>query len=179
LSYTPVDAQPVEPSPTDPSRITGKVLSPEGKPVPGATVMAYHLSTGKLYTAPPTGANGEYSLDSLPYGYFDLAIETEAGVFVGNQVVNLAPASKAVVNFTTVEYGAGDPAARSFPGTDEESAGVARVREKLTGRAFWTSAKGVAILTGGGAVALLAIASGSDDEDDPIEQPDDPSPSLP
>jgi hypothetical protein len=177
VTVTPVAAQAVQPSPTSPSRLSGKIFSTEGKPVMGATVMAYHLSTEELYSSAPTGADGEYAIDNLPYGYFDLAIETDAGVFVGNQVVNLAPSSKAVVNFTTVEYGSGDPAARTFPGADTESAGVARVREKVTGRAFWTSAKGVAILTGGGAVALLVIAAGADDDDDPVEQ--DVSPSAP
>jgi hypothetical protein len=169
---TPVLSQDTVPSPSDPSRISGKIESTTGQPVVGATVMAYHLSTEQLYSSVPSGTDGEYELPTLPYGYFDLAVETEAGVFVGNQVINLAPASKAVVNFTTVEYGSGDPSARSFPGTGDPSAGVARVQEKVTGRAFWTSAKGIAILTGGGAVALLALTASSDDEDDP-------SPSVP
>ena len=164
-SIAPVQAQATNVSDTEPSRISGKVLSADGKPVADAHVMAYHLSTEELYTSAPTGANGEYVLASLPYGYFDLAVETEAGVFAGNQVVNLAPASKMVVHFTTVEFGAGDPAARSFPGTGEPSSGMARVREKVTGRQFWASAKGVAILTGGGAAALLYIASSGSDDD--------------
>lgn len=174
VSIAPVYAQASQPSEKDPSRISGKIVSADGKPIAGAKVMAYHLSTGKLYEAEPSGPNGSYVLPNLPYGYFDLAVETEAGVFAGNQVVNLAPASKAVVNFTTVEFGAGDPAARNFPGSEEPSTGMARVREKVTGRAFWSSAKGVAILTGGGAIGLLAIAANSDDDNTSAASPFSP-----
>ena len=47
---------------------------------------------------------------------------------------------------------------------DVEPSGVAEVRRKLRGREYWRSPGGVAILSGIGGVALLALAAGSDSE---------------
>lgn len=156
--YTPADTEGT-------SKIAGKVLDADGKQVRGARVLAYHISSERLFTSEPTGKNGEYRIESLPYGYYDLAVETPDGLFVANRVVNVAPAGTAAVLFTVVPY---DPStaskAREYPGSDRESSGLAELRRKATGREFWRSPKGVAIIAGIGGAGLLAIAVGSGSE---------------
>jgi len=158
-----------EPAPTGNSSLLGKIESFDGKPMPGVRVLAYHLSSEAVYRSELTGSKGDYEIEGLPFGYFDLAVETDAGLFVANQVVNVAPAGKTSVSMTlatSAQAAAGDPPARVFPGASQEPSGVAAVSEKASGRDFWRSPKGVAIIAGGGALVLLAIAGGSSSSND-------------
>jgi hypothetical protein len=166
------------PPDTAKSRIMGKLLAADGNgPLAGATVHAYHLSSETVYSSPPSTSAGDFEILGLPYGYFDMAIETPQGLFVGNQVVNVPPGGKVSLVFTAVPFAASDAdaAGREFPGSDQTSIGIAQLRERLAGRAFWRSPKGVAILASTAGVALLAIASGGDDDNDGGV----PSPSTP
>ncbi|MCP3979787.1 MAG: carboxypeptidase regulatory-like domain-containing protein [bacterium] len=161
---TVVVAQPAEEQTF--SRLSGRILGADGKsPAAGVRVIAYHLSTETTYTSEPTSGKGEYALNELPFGYYDLAIETPDGIFVANQVINLPPSGKASANMTLSTFSdqadADDPQRRSFPGSSADPSGLAVVQEKLTGRAFWRSPKGVAIVAGGAAVVLLSVAGGS------------------
>jgi len=160
LTAAPVAAQGSDPA-DGTSALGGKVVSADGKaPVEGATVLAYHLSSEALFSSAPTNAKGDYTINGLPYGYFDLAVDTPDGLFVGNQVLNVAPSARAAANFTLTPTPEGQAGPRDYPGSDETPTGLASVTEKLTGRAFWRSPRGVAILAGAGAVALLALAGG-------------------
>jgi len=153
------------------SEISGRILDEAGQPVVGAKVMAYHLSTEQVYSSDPTNAKGEYEIGELPYGYFDVAIETPDGLYVATQVVNVSPASKSVLALTLSPYTAAEADdGRSFPGTDETPVGLARLREKPKGADFWKSGKGIGIIAGGGAVLLLLIASsGGGDDTSPTD----------
>lgn len=146
------------------AELTGRVGDADDRPLAGATVLAYHLSSEAVFESKPTGANGSYTLLGLPYGYYDLAVQTTDGLFVANQVVNLAPKGKTVASFMVTPI---DPAAmpaaaqpRNFPGIDADPTGIAAVNEELHGREFWRSKKGVAVIAGSGAAALLLLASG-------------------
>jgi len=148
------------------SEFLGKIQSVEGKGVEGARVLIYHLSTEELFTSEPTGRGGDFKLVDLPYGYFDVAVETPEGIYVADQVINLPPSGKATASLALSEFeDAGSRPPREFSGSDAESVGWARVKEKLRGKAFWKSTAGIAIIAGVGGVALLALAlSGGDDE---------------
>jgi hypothetical protein len=150
---------------TSTGKITAKVLDAEGEQVRGARLLAYHLSSEQLFTSEPTEKNGECRIEGLPYGYFDLAIETPDGLFVANRVINLAPTGTAAVILTVVPYQpSAAQGARKHPGSDQEPLGQAELSRKPKGREFWRSPKGVAIIAGIGGAALLAIAAGSDSE---------------
>lgn len=146
----------------DSAKIVGTIFGSDGKSkISGAKVHAYHLSTEATFTSAPTGNDGKYEITGLPYGYFDLAVETPNGIFVANQVANVAPTAKAVLSFTIREYGDDDDdERRAFPGAQSDSSGVANVRQRLTGRDFWKSPKGIAVIGGSAGAALLAIAAG-------------------
>jgi hypothetical protein len=147
------------------SKIEGKILDAAGAKVRDARVLAYHLSSETLFTSEPTGGEGEFRITDLPYGYFDLAVETSSGLFVADRVVNLAPAGSVVVIFTLAPFRPGDAGqARRHPGREVDPSGTASLSRKPKGREFWRSPKGVAIIAGVAGAGLLAIAVGSDDE---------------
>ncbi len=160
-----------EPPPGDGlSRIEGKVRTADSKAATGATVHAYHLSTGRLYSSSATGSGGSYRIEGLPFGYFELAVETADGLFVGNQVVNVGPASRAIVLMTLAPYAAQPQSwwssneRRPFSGSEAETSGLAEVQRRLSRREFLRSTKGVVVLSTVGAAALLVIAASDDSE---------------
>jgi hypothetical protein len=145
------------------AKITGKVFKADGKSASGVRVLAAHLSSGAVYASESTRGNGEFLIGGLPYGYYDLAVEGADGLFVADRVINLRPAGEAAILFTLRAFDASTRRlSRPHPGSDRDPAGMAGVREKPKGREFWSSPKGVAILSGLGGAALLAIAAGSD-----------------
>jgi hypothetical protein len=149
------------------SQLSGSIRSADGKAIPGVKVLVYHLSTEQLFTSEPTGSGGDYKILELPYGYFDVAVETPEGVYVADQVVNLPPSGKLSASLQLAPYAdTGAQSPREFSGSNLESVGWARVNEKARGKAFWKSTAGIAILAGVGGVALLALALTSDDESD-------------
>ena len=147
------------------AKITGKILDTDGKPARGVRVLAAHLSSSAVFTSEPTGANGEYLVAKLPYGYFDLAVETPDGLYIASKVLNLRPAGEAAVIFTLMPFdGSTKRLARKHVGSDQEPTGLAEMHTKPKGREFWGSPKGVAIIASVAGAALLAIAAGSDFE---------------
>jgi len=147
------------------SKIKGKILSPEDRDrIRGARVLAFHLSSAQTFASEPI-ARGGFEIRGLPYGYYDLAVETPDGLYAASQVINLVPSGTATLLLTLVPY---QPATaglvRKHPASDVEPSGLAEVRRKLRGREYLRSPGGVAILSGIGGVALLALAAGSDSE---------------
>jgi hypothetical protein len=146
------------------SNLSGRILSQTGEPVVGARVLAYHLSSEEVFDSEATDAKGGYEISGLPYGYFDVAVETPQGLYVADQVVNVPPSGKVALSlnlFPYTEARADD--GRSFPGTEQQPLGEARVQDKVKGGEFWKSPKGIGTIAGAGAVALLLIAGGGDD----------------
>jgi hypothetical protein len=151
-----------EPEPAVPnSEIRGKVLGPDGKPASGVDVLAYHLATEETFTT-TTNGKGAFVLTDLPYGYFDMAARSADGLYVSDQVANVSPTGKNIVEFRLQIFSASTQAdRRAFPGADETPVGLARViDQRMVGESFWRSAKGISILAGGGALALLALTGG-------------------
>ena len=146
-------------------KITGRIQDGSGKPVSGAVVVAYHVSSEERFASAPTRGNGEFKLEKLPFGYFDIGVETAEGVFVADRAVNLPPAGKRAITMTVEPFQPGtEILSRTHPGSEKDPGGIAVLRTRAKGRDFWRSPKGIAILGAGAGAALLAIASGSDDE---------------
>ena len=149
------------------AEIHGKVHRSDGKTdVSGAVVSAYVLETGQVIASQPTGANGEFDLVGLPFGYADLYVETSEGMFAGSQVVNLSPGGKLAVSLD-LSVLADKPSAwwsgrepKELPGSGKKPVGVAEVHSRVRGKEFWKTPGGIATLAGIGGAVLLAIAAG-------------------
>jgi len=84
---TPVAAQP--PAAENNRILEGKILNDQGQPIPNATVKVRNLDTGEEFTSEPSGANGAYKLNKLPPGRYEIAVQTERGIFLGNRTADL------------------------------------------------------------------------------------------
>jgi len=163
------------------SRIYGKVRATDGAPVAGAVVRLYHLASGRLFAADPTTASGEYEATGLPFGYFEIVVEVEDGPFVGGQVISVPPSGKTLVMLTLLPYDEQSEAwwsthdRRSLPpGIEGQPSGLANVVRKGRGAEFWKSPKGVAIIAGTGAAALLGVAAQSGNNNELVASPSSP-----
>ena len=144
--------------------LSGRILDATGQPIDGARVLAYHLSSEEVFDSGATDARGGFAISGLPYGYFDVAVETPQGLYVADQVVNVPPSGKVTLSFNLYPYTeARADDGRSFPGTEQDSVGEARIDEKGKPGQFWKSPKGYATMAAGGAALLLLVAGGGDD----------------
>lgn len=141
------------------STLKGKISNADGSPLVGASIKLFHLSSEQLFEA-TTAANGSFAATNLPYGYFDIAIETADGFFVTNSVVNLPPSDTMSISLKLAAAGTLVPD-RSFPGVNRAATGSAIISGNVTGTSFWASPKGIGTLAGGGAALLLLLAGGS------------------
>jgi hypothetical protein len=145
------------------SRLEGKITGTSGRPAGGVSVLVYHLATEQVFNT-TTDARGGFRLTELPYGYFDVAVRSSDGLFVADQVANVAPDGKTVLRLTLVLTPEDDAdRLRPFPGDDEPAIGVATMTKKSSSGAFWSSPKGIGIIAGLGGVALIVAASGGSD----------------
>jgi len=69
--------------------LEGKILSEEGKPIANATVRVRNLDTGQEFTSTPASADGSYKLTKLSPGKYEISVQTEKGVFLGNRTIDL------------------------------------------------------------------------------------------
>ena len=143
------------------SRIEGKITSGASRtPVAGATVLAYHLSDATIFRSQPTAPDGHFEITGLVHGYYDMAVQARAGLFVGTRVINVPPDGRAVSNFNLQPTETGERGPRYFPGSDQPAAGFAR----LVPKSFWLQPKGIALWSGGAAAAAALLLSGSTDD---------------
>jgi len=148
------------------AKIKGKIVAVDGADgIRGSRVLAYHVSSARMFVSEPAGRGGGFEIRGLPYGYYDLAVETPGGLYPASQVVNVAPSGSLTLVLALAPY---QPAtaglARKFPERDVDPSGVVEIRKKLRGREYWRSPGGIAILSGIGGIALLGLAAGSDSE---------------
>jgi hypothetical protein len=104
--------------------------------IPGCRVYALHIDTNQVYTAAPTDSRGRYALEGLPGGYYDLVVEFDGEVFLGNRVVEAASAGET----SEISLSLGDPLPedtewwsadpdRRIAGLAQAPSGVARIIE--------------------------------------------------
>jgi len=161
------------------------VLAENGNAVAGATVYAVHLDTKQVFKSTASGANGEYQITGLPFGYYDLAVETTDGLYLANRVVNAPAGEKVEISLLLgppqpedTEWWSAEPD-RRIPGLDRVPDGVARIVEGKPRRAAIAAAAPGATTTAAAATAggsnwlipalvaagVIALAVIADDDD--------------
>jgi hypothetical protein len=167
-------------------------------PISGARVYAVHLDTKQVFTSAPSAGDGAYQITGLPFGYYDLAVETPDGLFLANRVINAPAGEKIEVSLMLgppqpedTEWWSAEPD-RRIAGLDRVPDGVARIVEgkpralppgavsgaqiaTATGATGATSSLTLPLLLAGG-VGLLAILIGNQDDN---SEPAPVSPFIP
>lgn len=149
------------------SRLEGRILRPDGKPIRDAVVVVRSLDGDVSWSSAGSDSRGRFRLEGLPYGWADLVVKTDRGEFLGDQAINLPPGTKVIVNFNLLET-ADKPASWwtdrrvEMPAgvTATDVSGMAQSSQKLTGVEYWKSPAGIAILITIGVVVLGFIAAG-------------------
>ncbi len=70
--------------------LEGRIMGEDGKAIQKAVVKVRNLDTGEEFSSAPTGANGSYKFSKLPPGLYEVAVQTERGMYLGNRTVDLA-----------------------------------------------------------------------------------------
>ena len=119
----------------------------------------------RVLVAGASGYLGRYVVRELrARGHYVRALVRSA-----DKVADLRPGGKTTVTLTVREFTVAEAAEqedfRVFPGVEAEPVGIVGVKKKATGKEFWKSPKGIAIIGGIGGAALLAIAISGGSED--------------
>jgi len=160
--------------------LEGKIMSEEGKAIEKAVVKVRNLDTGEEFSSQPTGANGSYKFNRLPPGRYEVAVQTERGVYLGNRTVDLVNKEAQSYSFslksTPPEEALEQAKAARGQGAAPEAGGRPAITpsEKMDPTSIWrnpltATLLGVAIAVG----AAILIDEARDDDDD------DASPSAP
>lgn len=169
---------------TEPGRgsLSGKIFQEDQKsPAGGVTVRAVHLDTNEIFEGAPTTPDGKYEVKGLPYGYYNLIVETAEGLYLSNRILNVPPEKKVEASFLLTEsrpeekeWWEAEPS-RRVPGMDRPPDGVARIIEKRDTGSFWKSGTGIAVMIGGGALIVGALVLSADDStSEPPASPSNP-----
>jgi len=151
--------------------LQGRVLGPAGvTPMPGAVVKFYNLVTGTLYRSEATDADGGYVLPGLGEGRYDVAIETDRGLWMVDRTVELGAAGRRNMSFALREKsyweGGGTVPPRSSP-IGDNFVGMAVILEDDDKAAGVPTGRGKKIGIGvgvAGGVLAVALIAGDDDK---------------
>lgn len=78
-----------EPGAATSNILVGKVVMEDGTAVGGATIRAYHFTSGNVYSGLTSPETGSYLLGGLPDGSYEITIETEDGTYFLDQVLTI------------------------------------------------------------------------------------------
>lgn len=168
-------AEPQSPAKPTGARIEGSVRSRSGdasSPARGGRVLAYEVAAATLRATQAIADDGSFRIEGLPHGWYELAVEFDGALYVGNRALDLDPGSVRPVKIELLPPPTGT-SPRRFPGSPQEPTGLAVLEKQTTTKEFWFGGKGIAILGGVGAAALIGAAIASDD-DEPLASPSNP-----
>ena len=163
------------------AEVKGVVRDEMDAAVPGARVVLSPLEAPERSVSATTDAGGRYAIPGLARGYYSVAVETAGKAYVGNRTLLIQPARDLRADFGLGPFLPED----AFLGLKEgapvaalgqPAAGVARLHERSpnAGLAWLRTGKGVAVLIGGGVLAVGALIALADDDDEP-SRPASPS----
>ncbi len=168
--------------------LRGKIFALEtGEPVGGAVVHALHFDTKALRSSLQTIGNGEYRIDALPFGYYDLIVEFEGKLYLSNRGFDSDAGETLEISLIigsgqprATEWWSADPG-RLIAGLDRPADGVAWIVEGIprsVAPGAIPAADGEAprrwlipVLAGGGLLLLVGLDGGS--PSDPDASPSD------
>lgn len=140
--------------------IHGTLYQPDEKgPLAGAKVTAINVRTGKQYTSEVTTDNGNYDVNRLPAGTYDVVIEVGGGVFVADHIVDVGPGEGVSKSYSVQPQ---RPANRVVAKLPPPKGSATIIGETELKAPFWTSTGGkvlIGVLSAGAAAAIYNAAN--------------------
>ena len=88
------------------ANISGTILRTEdGAPIAGATVKVARHADAKIFESARTGVRGNYMLSDLPAGTYDLAVQTEDGMYLVGAPLALEPGERRSLSLSVRPHG--------------------------------------------------------------------------
>jgi hypothetical protein len=123
--------------------LSGTVLSSETQaPLQGVKLHVGDPKTGKIYSSAATGEDGGFELSELPGATYELAVESDGGLYLVGTPVTLAPGQSSNVNVAINKEMAKSP---------QSAAG------KKGGTSIWNNPGMAAVIVVGSAFVLGAL----------------------
>ncbi|MGH9749972.1 MAG: carboxypeptidase-like regulatory domain-containing protein [Candidatus Polarisedimenticolia bacterium] len=147
--------------------IAGELFQADGRTtLEGARAYAINVKTGKQYISEVTNRGGNYRIDGLPAGTYDVALEINGQIYVADNLVDLSSGEGVSLSYSVQPT---RPANRQLTGLPRPK-GSAAVLGVFKGNAtaapsFWRTPGGITLLSILGAGAAVAIIGAVDDDD--------------
>jgi hypothetical protein len=144
------------------AKVNGSILSSrDDAPLAGAKLHLGDPRTGEVYSSGLSQTDGSFSIDSVPASTYEVAVESDGGLYVVDTPVKLAPGQTQSLNVAI------DPQVSPSP-EDVDSK-----KKNRGGTSVWNNPGTAALIVLGGAIVLGWIINEATDDDD--EQPASPS----
>lgn len=148
--------------------IRGTLYQADGKTaLAGAMVTAINVRTGKQYTSEVSMKNGDYLVDGIPAGTYDLAVMVGGNLFVVDNIIDLSPNESVTHSFAVQPE---RPANRSIAKMQKPKGSATPVGESTPAAStFWKTPGGIALVSvlGAGAAAIIINNTGHDNGGSP------------
>ena len=126
----------------------------EKGPLAGAKVTAINVRTGHQYASNVTTENGDYDINGLPAGTYDIVIEVGGNMFVADHIQDVGPGESVSKSYSVQPS---RPANRTIPKMPAPKGSATIVGETAVKAPFWTSTGGkvlIGVLAVGAAAAI-------------------------
>ena len=151
-------------TPAEPARTTasveGRIFGPDRvTPIPGAVVRAVRGDGVQVYSSAPADERGNYSLQHLAPGSYDIVVEVADGVFLVERTLSITEPKDYSLSLATVPA---ENVEKTVPAVNKPVKGYAWTLEGKGPKAagFWRTPGGIALIAGGVVGAALALGGG-------------------
>ena len=146
------------------SRVSGSILSaPDETPLAGARLHLGDPRSGRVFTSQPSNADGSFALAEVPPATYDVAVESNGGLYVVMTPIELAAGDARNLQVAVTPLAPGQMAPPP-PDPDAE--------KNRGGTSVWNNPATAALIVVGSAIVIgFLIKEATDDEDEPSASP--------
>ncbi len=143
--------------------IHGTLYQPDEQgPLAGAKVTAINVRTGNKYSSEVTSDNGNYDVNGLPAGTYDVVIEVGGSLFVADHIQDVGPGESVSKSYSLQPSRPANRAIAKYPAPKGSASIVGETT--LQSPPFWISTGGkvlIGVLAAGAAVAIYNNTKGN------------------
>jgi hypothetical protein len=150
----PLASVPVSASDTSATLIGSIVSAGDQTPLSGARLHVGDPRTGEIFSSQPVGDEGTFLVDNLPPAIYELAVESNGGLYVTDTPLQLQPGQSRTVNLAVNPQQEPAPGPQTAEDKKKKKAGV------------WNNPLTATLIVLGSALVIGIIIEAADDDDD-------------